>query len=613
MIQSLKAVFEGIKSMTETRGRHLRLVGNALLLGVIGAMLGFYMADRGTRWFPTMVDTLLLMLEAGLLLIIGSRILDGSAVKEAAKKLRTRKRMILPMVVLALATSGHLASQWMKQSSPLTELGHEQFAQAFDQDRQTYFEICAALDDQIALLAAQPMFKTSDNPALIADQEHLLRDAWQTIYHYAFALDGIRQFYEDWYRFDPSRAQQSFHVRSFLLTFAAEAALYEKSARVIDLITHNDNAVKFLDAPQPDEFVGEYSFSRFREQLQGSRDGARIVAGTQYLLWLDRGMKARAVAAETASQDLWDSILQETRVIDAMGELKLTSLTVASDLEIFRRAIHRVWYPAQKQVACFMGNTRVRRIGTYLTTAQHRSHMDSQMIPGDIMLSRKNWYLSNVGLPGFWPHAILYIGAPDKFEAYFDAPEVLAYVKSLTGRAQTLSQYLAGQHEVAWLKYRTASPDEPIRVIESIKHGVLLNSFEQAFGDYMVALRPRLSKVAKAQAMIEAFSHLGKPYDFSFDFATDHALVCTELVWRSYRPAQGKPGLNIALKKIAGRRTLPANEFARLFAAEHDQPNRQLDFVIFYDAHEKEGKAFESTEEVFLKSHTRQKWSFMQP
>ena len=220
--------------------------------------------------------------------------------------------------------------------------------------------------------------------------------------------------------------------------------------------------------------------------------------------------------------------------------------------------------------------------------------------------------MTNVGMPGFWPHAILYIGSPEKFQAYFDDPEVLAYIRSLSGRDQTLSQYLAARFGQAWLQYTSASPDEPIRVIESIKHGVLLNTFEQAFGDYMVALRPRLGKRAKARAVIEAFSHLGKPYDFAFDFATDHALVCTELVWRSYRPAQGRPGLNIPLKEIAGRLTLPANEFARLFAEEHGQANRQLDFVMFYDAHEKEGKAFAATEEAFLQSHARQKWSFLQ-
>lgn len=598
--------------MTETRGRHLRLIGYALVFCAIGAVFGFYMADRGTRWFPTMVDTLLLISEAGLLLIIGTRLLDGTAVKAAARKTRTRRRMILVIVILGLATSGHLASQWMKQSSPLTELGRAQFAQAFDQDRQSYFEFASGLDDQIARLTAQSLFEHHNQAALTAEQEGLLRDTWRTIYHYAFALDGIRKFYEDWYRFDPSRAQRSLHVRSFLLTFAAEAALYEKSTRIVELITRNDNAVKFLDAPQPDAFVGEYSFSRFREQLQGTRDRARIVAGTQYMLWLEQGLNARAVATDTGCGELWASIEQEIRLIDTMGESKLTSLTLASDLELFRRSIDRVWYPAQKQVACFMGNTRVRRIGQYLITPEQREDMDNHLQPGDIMLSRKNWYLSNVGLPGFWPHAILYIGAPDKLEAYFDDPEVLAYVKSLSGQDQTLPQYLAGRFERSWLKYRATPKDEPIRVIESIKHGVLLNTFAQAFGDYMVALRPKLSKVAKAQAMIEAFSHLGKPYDFSFDFATDHALVCTELVWRSYRPTQGQSGLKIPLKEIAGRLTLPANEFARLFAEEYQQADRQLDFIMFYDAREKEGKAFAAKEETFLKSHTRQKWSFLQ-
>ena len=120
--------------------------------------------------------------------------------------------------------------------------------------------------------------------------------------------------------------------------------------------------------------------------------------------------------------------------------------------------------------------------------------------------------------------------------------------------------------------------------------------------------RPRLDKKAKAQTIIEAFSHLGKPYDYEFDFATDHALVCTEVIWRCYRPAQNKKGLNFKLLDIAGRKTLPANEIARLFAKEHGRDDRQLDFVYFLDASEKAMKAFVSTEEAFQTSHTRFKW-----
>ena len=126
----------------------------------------------------------------------------------------------------------------------------------------------------------------------------------------------------------------------------------------------------------------------------------------------------------------------------------------------------------------------------------------------------------------------------------------------------------------------------------------------------MVAIRPRLSKKAKAQAILKAFSHHGKPYDYNFDFATDHALVCTELVWRSYRDAEGQKGLKISLVEIAGRKTLPANEIAKVFVAEYNRDGAQLDFVCFLDASEKTQKAFFSTKEAFLMSPKRIKWSF---
>ena len=132
-------------------------------------------------------------------------------------------------------------------------------------------------------------------------------------------------------------------------------------------------------------------------------------------------------------------------------------------------------------------------------------------------------------------------------------------------------------------------------------------------GDYLVALRPKLSKLAKAQAIVEAFGHLDKPYDFDFDFATDHTVVCTELVWRSYRPAEGKEGLDIPLVTVAGRRTLPANEFARVFAEQAGKPGAVFDFVFFIDALEKEQRALLSTEEEFSTTWQRPQWDTAQP
>ena len=59
---------------------------------------------------------------------------------------------------------------------------------------------------------------------------------------------------------------------------------------------------------------------------------------------------------------------------------------------------------------------------------------------------------------------------------------------------------------------------------------------------------------------------------------------------------------------IAGRRSLPAQEIARLFLREQGRADVQFDFVYFLDAIEKDAKAFVATEADFLETLQRTKW-----
>src|SRR5262249_54013007 len=143
--------------------------------------------------------------------------------------------------------------------------------------------------------------------------------------------------------------------------------------------------------------------------------------------------------------------------------------------------------------------------------------------------------------------------------------------------------------------------------------GVSFTAFEHAFAvDYLAAMRPRLSKLEKAKAIEHAFKYQGRPYDFEFDFLSDSTLVCTELVYKSYQPAADQKGLKIDLVDVAGRRTLPANELVKLFDQQYGKPEQQLDFVAFYDGHEKDGTCGPSTLEEFRKTWQRVKWDVAQ-
>ena len=119
--------------------------------------------------------------------------------------------------------------------------------------------------------------------------------------------------------------------------------------------------------------------------------------------------------------------------------------------------------------------------------------------PGDIIITRHMDALSNLFLPGFWPHAALYIGTPQQ-------------------RAE-IGVDLASHHDI----------------IESKKDGVKLRSLEETLAvDYFLILRSRLQSEHLSQVIAAAATHVGKRYDFLFDFTKADRLACTELIYRSY-------------------------------------------------------------------------------
>jgi hypothetical protein len=147
------------------------------------------------------------------------------------------------------------------------------------------------------------------------------------------------------------------------------------------------------------------------------------------------------------------------------------------------------------------------------------------------------------------------------------------------------------------------------RVLEVISEGVVFTTLEHsAAADSVVVLRPRLSRLAIASAIERAWGYAGRPYDFNFDFQTDSALVCTELICKAFEASRETPGLRLALEEILGRTAIPANAIARQFDTEFGTPAAQFDLVAFLDAQEKAGVAVEAGVEEFRKSWRRPKW-----
>lgn len=196
----------------------------------------------------------------------------------------------------------------------------------------------------------------------------------------------------------------------------------------------------------------------------------------------------------------------------------------------------------------------------------NREELLASLRPGDVCVTRHDDALSNLFLPGFWPHATLYLGSAEERRALG-----VVVPPGIGARA-------AGR----------------IRFLESKKDGVRFRQAEETLMvDACVVIRPMLEESDLARAIGRAMEHEGKLYDFLFDFRTSDRLACTEVIYRGFH---GIGPVAFRLKEVSGRKCLPAEDLLDQALAcgftIHATTGLEGNFVLFGQAAE---KAFRAT------------------
>lgn len=150
--------------------------------------------------------------------------------------------------------------------------------------------------------------------------------------------------------------------------------------------------------------------------------------------------------------------------------------------------------------------------------------------PGDVLITRHAIALTNLFMPGFWPHAALYVGTPTQ--------------------RSVLGVEIGDEKAALWGK--------DVCTLEALKDGVRLRPLKDTLSvDYFVVLRPQISSSDIRQAIERGVQHEGKMYNFDFDFFSSDRLVCTEVIYRAY---DGIDDITFPLAERAGRKTLSAED-----------------------------------------------------
>lgn len=174
--------------------------------------------------------------------------------------------------------------------------------------------------------------------------------------------------------------------------------------------------------------------------------------------------------------------------------------------------------------------------------------MTQTLRAGDILLEKTPFRLTDSFIPGHWGHAALWVGTE-----------------------QELKELGIWEHRLIrphWQQIR-----EGRGVIEALRSGVEMNTAQHFLNidDLAVLRHGKIDPATRASIVLQAFSHIGKPYDFNFDVDSTDRIFCSKLVYLTYGDLQWP------VSRMLGRTTISPDNVAQRALA-----GGPLDVVLLY-------------------------------
>jgi hypothetical protein len=403
----------------------------------------------------------------------------------------------------------------------------------FDQLKQQ----ARAMLDQFGASARGFFTPTEDDQV-----RHLLVSYWHTRNALFEAVLENRDYFQ-------VASTEEKNVR-FLIAFGGALVLID-AARFLRDNVHGRPVVRAkLNEAEPTFDIPQGAYDRIQKSLTSPVHAWYLYHALRF--WDENGDTLRKQASQSPLLDELFALIEmlKTRLEVRWEELataRVRSRVRSLRTHLQRDLLFRAMYGLQRAVSQFLSEKYLQWGHRPALPAQVAEQLRAQLLPGDVLITRKEFALTNYFLPGFWPHAALYVGQESDME-----------------QLQLVDEF----NYVSWLPiFRECGPSEEGRVLEALKDGVQLRSIATPLTcDAIALLRPRLSQAEIRSGLARGFRFVGRPYDFDFDFSRSDRMVCTEVVYRSY---EGLGGLQFSLVRRAGRLTLAAEDLMRMALGRH--------------------------------------------
>ena len=405
-------------------------------------------------------------------------------------------------------------------------------------DGATLRQICAGLDglerevDQRRVLPG-----AKRRGYLTPDEERRVRQMWLTYRNYRLAAHELIGRYGGYVSLEP----ETVRLEGFLVAFGAALTLYARSLRIIELVEHAPLLRMKLNEPEPRCDLEAGSFDQVLASYSSISNYRLLREADRY--WRSHRRRIARLGFNERKETVWlTGLVRRQRRLVRNRLLHVLFQRLCLDWRSFWDTVFRPAHRARYGLQATLGETfaQARLSWDYVPGIDDAvlSELAPQLQPGDVLLVRTEKKLTTALLPGFWAHAAIYLGQGHPWGA--------------------LRKAAAAGADTDGLRSLPEDADEHGMVLEAIAPCVRINSVRRCLeADHVLVLRPQLAQAELQSALIEALAHLGKPYDFEFDFTCSARVVCTGLVYRSFH---GRGAIRFELVPRMGRFTLSGDD-----------------------------------------------------
>ncbi|MCP5520880.1 MAG: hypothetical protein H7A46_04970 [Verrucomicrobiales bacterium] len=334
---------------------------------------------------------------------------------------------------------------------------------------------------------------------------------------------------------DAGDLPRDLHLRVFTIAFCAACLLVRSARYLVDHFAQSKVVWRKLDEAEPRYGIPRKQFSSVYKSVTSLRNRWRFQQAVEFArdhMDAIRGLASCPVVGGVVAllAEEHPEAIRFSRRVEARNRLRYWLHSLGRRRKSTLNQVSFALFEASGRFIAELKNPlHEKRVTPQVVRATRRL-----LRPGDALVTRHDDAVSNLFLPGYWPHGALYLGSRREL--------------------RELGVPLSGER---W--QRSAGR---VRVLEARKDGVRLRLLTETLRvDAFAVVRPRLSPTALGLALERAIEHEGKGYDFEFDFNRSDRLVCTEVIYRGFH---GVGGLEFPLTSRVGRPTFSAEDLLDL-------------------------------------------------